>query len=199
MSKSLGWNCSIIEQFCPVVAQNGQDSVFQILSSENLSVLPAQTKLTFAPNRDWIFQPKDKFGPQEEVFAPNKLFDLLEQFIAIAIDNQKRKQINQQKSLSDSQKMSSCLPYRASTNVSIHYRSLKRSETNRIWTCWKARLTKFFHKRLHECFDSVVQKYSHNFSEPGWGLDKCDATERSDEVLSGSEPFLFPCCWSPLH
>ena len=96
MSKSLGWNCSIIEQFCPVVAQNGQDSVFQILSSENLSVLPAHKKLTFTPNRDWIFQPKDKFGPQEEVFAPNKLFDLLEQFIAIAIDNQKRKQIDQQ-------------------------------------------------------------------------------------------------------
>ena len=80
----------------------GHDNVFRVISTETLSVPPGYTRIIPAHIPNWkrppiqvcaLFEPKDKFEPNNEVSAPNVLFDPTEEVIPIAIDNKTEEEI----------------------------------------------------------------------------------------------------------
>ena len=80
----------------------GHDNVFRVISTETLSVPPGHTRIIPAHIPNWkrpptqvcaLFEPKDKFEPNNKVSAPNVLFDLTEEVIPIAIDNKTEEEI----------------------------------------------------------------------------------------------------------
>ena len=84
----------------------GHDNVFRVISTETLSVPPGHTKIILAhiPNCKpppiqvcALFEPKVKFEPNNEVFAPNVLFDLTEEVIPKAINNKTEEEITMYK------------------------------------------------------------------------------------------------------
>ena len=80
----------------------GDDNVFRIISTETLSVPPGHTRIIPAHKLNGkrppiqvcaLFEPKDKFEPNNEVSAPNVFLDLTEEVIPIAIDNKTEEEI----------------------------------------------------------------------------------------------------------
>ena len=80
----------------------GHDNVFRVISTETVSVPPGHTRIIPAhiPNLKRppiqvcaLFEPKHKFEPNNEVSAPNVLFDLTEVVIPIALDNKTEEEI----------------------------------------------------------------------------------------------------------
>ena len=78
------------------------DNVFRVISTETLSVPPGHTRIIPAHIPKWkrppiqvcaLFEPKDKFEPNNEVSAPHALFDFTEEVIPIAIDNKTEEEI----------------------------------------------------------------------------------------------------------
>ena len=74
----------------------GNDEFFEVISTETLSVPPGHTRILPAHIPNWkrppiqicaILEPKDKFQPNNDVSAPNVLFDLTQEVFLIAIDN----------------------------------------------------------------------------------------------------------------
>ena len=80
----------------------GHDKVFRVISTETLSVPPGHTRIIPAHIPNWkrppiqvsaLFQPKDKYEPNNEVSAPHVLFDFAEEVIPIDIDNKTEEEI----------------------------------------------------------------------------------------------------------
>ena len=80
----------------------GHDDIFRVISTETLSVRPGHTRIISAHIPNWkrppiqvcpLFEPRDKFEPNNEVSAPNVLFDFTEEVIPIAIDNKTEEEI----------------------------------------------------------------------------------------------------------
>ena len=80
----------------------GQDNAFRVISTATLSVPPGHTRIIPAHIPNWkrppiqvcaLFEPKDKFEPNNEVSARNVVFDFTEDVIPIAIDNKTEEDI----------------------------------------------------------------------------------------------------------
>ena len=80
----------------------GHDNVFRLIVTDTYSVPPGHTRIIPAHIPNWkrppiqvraLFEPKDKFEPNNDVSAPNVLFDLREEVIPIAIDNKTKEEI----------------------------------------------------------------------------------------------------------
>ena len=80
----------------------GNDNVFRVISTETLSVPPGHTRIIPDHIPLWkrppiqvcaLLETEDKFEPNNDVSAPNVLFDLTEEVIAIAIDNKTEEEI----------------------------------------------------------------------------------------------------------
>ena len=78
----------------------GHDNVFGVISTETLSVPTGHSRIISAHLPNWkrppiqvcaLFEPTDKFEPNNEVFASNVLFDLTEEVIPLAINNKTEK------------------------------------------------------------------------------------------------------------
>ena len=76
----------------------GHDNVFRVISTETISVLPGHSRIIPAHIPNWkrpliqvceLFDPEDKFEPNDKVCAPNVIFDLTEEVIPTAINNKK--------------------------------------------------------------------------------------------------------------
>ena len=74
----------------------GHDKVFFVISTETLSVPRGHTRIIPAHIPNWkrppiqvcaLFEPKDKFEPNNEMSAPNVYFDWTEEVFPIAIKN----------------------------------------------------------------------------------------------------------------
>ena len=80
----------------------GHNNVFRVISTEMLSVPHGHTRIIPVHIPNWkqppaqfcaLFEPKDKFEPNNEVSAPNVFFDLTEEFNPIAINNKTEEEI----------------------------------------------------------------------------------------------------------
>ena len=80
----------------------GNYNVFRVISTATLSVPPGHTRIIPAHIPNWkrppiqvcaLFEPRDKFESNNEVCAPNVLFDLTEEVIPIAVDNKTEEEI----------------------------------------------------------------------------------------------------------
>ena len=80
----------------------GHNNVFRVLATETLSVPPGHTRIIPAHIANWkrppiqvcaLFERKDKLDSNNEVSAPNVLFDLTEEVIPIAVNSKPEEEI----------------------------------------------------------------------------------------------------------
>ena len=173
-----------------------------------LSVPPGHTRIIPAHIPNWkrppmqvcaLFEPKDKFEPNNEVSAPNVHFDLTEEFIPIAIDNKTEQEITIYKITTFG--FSEIVPEAVVNNISKLPKSLPACIKNNKYdlNILKKSVDKDIPKRFHDEFESLVKEFSDIFSKLEWDLGKCDVTTHRIEVEPGSKPVKIPTRRMPLH
>ena len=186
----------------------GQDKVFRVISTETLSVPPGHTRINPAHIPNWkrppiqvcaLFEPKDKFEPNNEVSAPHVFFDFTEEFIPIAIDNKTEEEITIYKNTTLG--FSEILPEAVINNISKLPKPLPApiKDIKYDLNILKKSVDKDFSKRFHDQFASLVKEFSDIFSKSEWDLGKCDVTTNRIEVEPGSKPVKIPTRRMPLH
>ena len=143
----------------------GHDKVFRVIATETLSVPPGHTRITPAHIANWkrppiqvcaLFEPKDKFEPNNEVCAPNVLFDLTEEVIPIAIDNKTEEEITIYKNITLG--FSEIVPEAIINNISKSPKSLAAPIRNKYdLNVLKKSVDKDIPKRFHDQFGSLVK------------------------------------------
>ena len=80
----------------------GLGNVFRVIATGTLSVPPSHTRIIPAHIANWkrppiqvcaLFEPKDKFEPNNKVSAPNVFFNLTEEVIPIAVNSKTEEEI----------------------------------------------------------------------------------------------------------
>ena len=186
----------------------GHDNVFRVIATETLSVLPGHTRIIPAHIPNWkrppiqicaLFEPKDKFEPNNEVSAPNVLFDLTEEVIPMAVDTETEKEITIYKNITLG--FSAIVPEAVISNISklpkpltatIKYNKYDLNKLEKV-------VDKDIPKCFHDQFGSSVKEFSDIFSKSEWDLGKCDVTTHRIEVEPGSKPVTIPTRRMPLH
>ena len=88
---------------CHKQFEHGHDNVSRVISTEPLSVPRGHSRIIPAHIPNWkrppiqvcaLFEPKDKFEPNNEVSARNVLFDLTEEVFPMAINNKTEEEIS---------------------------------------------------------------------------------------------------------
>ena len=186
----------------------GHDNVFGVISTETLSVLPGHTRIIPALIPNWkrppiqvfaLFEPKDKFEPDNEVSAPNVFLDLTEEIIPIAIDNNFEEEITIYKITTLG--FSQIVPEALINSISKLPKPLpapiikNKNDLNIL----KKSADKDIPKRFQDLFESLVKQFSNSFSQSEWELFKCDVTTHRIEVEPGSKPVKIPSRRMPLH
>ena len=185
----------------------GRDIFFRVIVTEKLSVPPGHTRIIPAHIANWkrppiqvcaLFEHKDKFEPNNEVSAPNVLFDLTEEVIPIAINNKTEEfTIYKNRTLG----FSEILPEAVINNISKLPKPLpapikkNKYDLNKL----KKSVDKDIPKRFHDQFGSLVKEFSDIFSQSEWDLGKCDVITHRMEVEPGSKPVQIPTRRMPLH
>ena len=157
----------------------GHDNVFRVVSTETLSVPPRHTRIVPAHIPNWkrpliqvcaLFEPKDKFEPNNEVSAPNVLSDLTEEVIPIAIDNRTEEEITIYKNTTLG--FSEIEPEAVINNISKLHKSLPAPIKNNKFDLnnLKKSVDKDIPKRFHDQFGSLVKEFSDIFSKSEWDL-----------------------------
>ena len=186
----------------------GRDNVFRVISTETFSVPPGHTKIIPAHIPNWkrppiqvcaLFEPKEKFEPNNEVSAPNVLFDLTEEVIPITIDNQTEEEITIYKNRTLG--FSEIVPEAVINNISKLPKSLPAPIKNNKYdlNILKKSVDKDIPKRFHDQFGSLVKEFSDIFSKSEWILGKCDVTTHRIEVEPGWKPVKIPTRRMSLH
>ena len=186
----------------------GNDNFFRVISTETLSVPPGHTRIIPAYIPNWkrppiqvcaLFEPKDKLEPNNEVSAPNVLFDLTEEVIPIVIDNKTEEEITIYKNTTLG--FSEIVPEAVINNISKLPKSLPAPiKINKYdLNILKKSVDKDIPKRFHDQFGSLVKEFSDTFSKSEWDLGKCDVTTHRMEVEPGSKPVKIPTRRMPLH
>ena len=186
----------------------GHDNVFRVISTQTLSVPTGHTRITPAHVPKWkrppiqvcaLFEPKDKFEPNNEVSAPNVLFDFTEGVIPIAIDNKTDEEITIYKNTTLG--LSEIVPEAVINNNSKLLESLPAPIKNNKYdlNILKKSVDKDIPKRFHDQFGSLVKELFVTFSKSEWDLRKCDVTTHRIEVEPGSKPVKNPTHRMPLH
>ena len=186
----------------------GKVKFFKVILTETLSVPPGQTRIVPAHIPNWkrppvqvcaLLKPKDKFEPNNDVSAPNVLFELTEEVIPIAIDNKTEQEITIYKNTT----LGFCkiLPEAVIKNISKLPKSLPVPIKNNKHdlNILKKSVDKDIPKRFHDQFGSLVKEFSDTFSKSEWDLGKCDVTTHRIEVEPGSKPVKIPTRRMPLH
>ena len=187
---------------------HGHDNVFRVISTETLSVPPGQSRIIPAHIPNWkrppiqvcaLFELKDKFEPNNEVSAPNVLFDLTEEVIPIAINNKTEKEITIYKNTTLG--ISEISPEVVMNNISKLPIPLPAPIKNNKYdvNILKKPVDKGIPKHFHDQFGSLVKDFSVIFSMSEWDLGKCDVTTHRIEVEPGSKPVNIPTRRIPLH
>ena len=157
----------------------GNDNVFRVISTETLSVPPGHTRIILAHIPNWkrppiqvcaLFEPKDKFEPNNEVSAPIVLFDLAEEVIPIAIDNKTEEEITLYKNKTLG--LSEIVPEAVIKNIAKLPKSLPApiKENKYDLNNLKKSVDKDIPKRFHDQFGSLVKKFSDIFSKSEWNF-----------------------------
>ena len=186
----------------------GHDNVFRVISTETLSVPPGRTRILPAHIPNWkrppiqvcaLFEPKDKFVPNNEVSAPHVLFDFTEEVIPIAIDNKTAEEITIYKNTTLG--FSEIIPEAVINNISKLPKSLPAPIKNNIYdlNILKKSVDKDIPKRFHDQFGSLIKEFSDIFSKSECHLGKCDVTTHRIEVKPGSKPAKIPTRRMPLQ
>ena len=186
----------------------GNDNFLGVISTETLSVPPGHTRIIPAHIPNWkrppiqvcaLFEPKDKFEPNNDVSAQNVLFDFTEEVIPIAIDNKTEEEITIYKNTTLG--FSEIIPEAVINNISKLPKSLPAPIKNNKYdlNILKKSIDKDIPKRFHDQFGSLVKEFSDIFSRSEWDLGKCDVTTHRIEVEPGSKPVKIPTCRMPLH
>ena len=186
----------------------GNDNVFRVISLETLSVPPGHTRIipSHIPSRKRVpiqlcalFEPKDKFEPNNEVSAPNVLFDLREEVIPIAIDNETEEEITIYKNTTLG--FAEIVPEAVLNNISKMPKSLPAPNQNTKYdlNILRKSVDKDIPKGFHDQFGSLVKKFSDIFSKSEWDLGKCDVTKHRIEVEPGLNPVKISTRRMPLH
>ena len=186
----------------------GNDNVFRVISTETRSVPPGRTRIIPAHKPNWkrppiqvcaLFEPKDKFEPDNDVSAPNVLFDLTEEIIPIAIDNKTEEEITIYKNTTLG--LSELVREALINNISKLPKSLRAPIKNNKYdlNILKKSVDKDIPQRFHDQFGSLVEDFSDMISKSEWDLGKCDVTTHRIEVEPGSKPVKIPTRRIPLH
>ena len=186
----------------------GIDNVFRVISTETLSVPPGHSRIIPAHIPNWKrppiqvcapFEPRDKFESNNEVSAPNVLFDLTEEVIPIAIDNKTEEEITIYKNTTLG--FSEIVQEAVINNISKLPKPLPAPIKNNKYdlNILKKSVDEDIPKRFHHQFGSLVQEFSDIFSKSEWDLGKCDVTTHRIEVEPGSKPVEIPTRKMPLH
>ena len=168
----LGSNC-----FVPLYHKQfeyGHDNVFRVIATETLSVPPGHTRISLSHIPNWkrppiqvcaLFQPKDKFEPNNEVSAPNVHFDLTEEVIPIAIDYKTEVKIKIYKNTTI--RYSEIVPEAVINNISKLPKPLPAPIKNIKYdlNILKNSVEKDIPKRFHDQFGSLVKEFSDIFSK----------------------------------
>ena len=181
----------------------GIDNVFRVTSTEILSVPPGHTTIIPADRPNWkrppiqvcaLFEPQEKFEPNNDVSAPNVLFDLTEEVLPIAIDNKTEEEITIYKNTTLGFGFSEIVPEAVKNNISQLPESLPALIKNNKYdlNILKKSVEKDIPKRFHDQFGSLKKEFSDIFSKSEWDLDKCDVTTHRVEVETGSKPVKIP-------
>ena len=142
--------------------------------TETLSVPPGHTRIIPAYIPNWkrypiqvcaLFEPKDKFEPNNEVSAPNVLFDLTEEVFPIAIDNKTEEEITIYKNTTFG--ISEIVPEAVTNNISKLPKSLPAPIKNSKYdlNILKNSVDKDIPKRFDDQFGSLVTEFSDSFSK----------------------------------
>ena len=172
------------------------------------SVSPGHTRIIPAHIPNWkrppiqvcaLFEPKDKFEPNNEVFAPNVLFDFTEEVIPIAIDNKTEEEITIYKNTTLG--FSEIVPEAVINNIPKMPKSLPAPIKKNKYdlNILKKSVDKDIPNRFHDQFGSLVREFSDIFPKSEWDLGKCDVTTHQIEVEPGSKPVKIPTRRMPLH
>ena len=186
----------------------GHGNVFRVISTETLSVPPGHTRIIPAHIPNWkrppiqvcaLFEPMDKFEPNNDVSAQNVLFDFTEEVIPIAIDNKTEEEITIYKNTTLG--FSEIVPEAVINNTSKLPKSLPAPIKNKKYDLiiLKKSVEKDIPKRFHDQFGSFVKEFSDIISTSEWDLGKCDVTTHRLEVEPGSKPVKIPSRRIPLH
>ena len=150
------------------------DNVFCVISPEALSAPPGHTRIIPAHIPNWkrppiqvcaLFEPADKFEPNNDVSAPNVFFDLTEEVIPIAIENKTEEEITIYKNTTLG--FSEIVPEAVINNISKLPKSLPASIKNNKYdlNILKRSVDKDIPKRFHDQFGSLVREFSAIFSK----------------------------------
>ena len=186
----------------------GHDNVFCVISTETLSVPRGRSRIipTHLPNWKWppiqvcaLFEPKDKFEPNNKVSEPIVLFGLTEEVIPIAINNKTEEEITIYKNTTLG--FSEILPEAVINNISKLPKPLPAPIKNNNYdlNILKKSVDKDIPKRFHDQFGSLVKEFSNIFSKSEWDLCKCDVTAHRIEVEPRSKPVKIPTRRMSLH
>ena len=186
----------------------GNDNVFRVISTETLLVPPGHTRIIPAHKPNWkrppiqvcaLFEPKDKFEPDNDVSAPYMLFDLTEEIIPIAIDNKTEEEITIYKNTKLG--FSEFVREAVINNISKLPKSLPAPIKNNNYdlNILKKSVDKDIPQRFHDQFGSLVKEFSDRISKSEWDLGKCDVTTHRIEVEPGSKPVRISTRRIPPH
>ena len=173
-----------------------------------LSVPPGHTRIIPVHIPNWkrppiqvcaLFEPKDKFESDNEVSAPNVLFDLTEEVIPIAIDNKTEEEITIYKNTTLG--FSEIVPKAVINNISKLPKSLPAPIKNNNYdlNILKTSVDKDIPKCFHGQFGSLVKEFSDIFSKSEWDLGKRDVTTHRIEVAPGLKHVKIRSRKMPLH
>ena len=146
----------------------GNDNVFRVISTETHSVPPGHSRIIPAHIPNWkrppkrvcaLFEPRDKFESNNEVSAPNVLFDLTEEVIPIAIDNKTEDEITIYKSTTLG--FSEIVPEAVINDILKLPKPLPAPINNNKYdlNILKKSVDKDIPKRFHDQFGSLVKKF----------------------------------------
>ena len=186
----------------------GHDNVFRVIATETLSVPPGHTRIIRSHIANWkrppiqvcaLFGPKDKFEPNNDLSAPNVLFDLTEEVIPIAIDNKTQEEITIYKNTTLG--FSAIVLEAVLNKITKMPKSLPAPIKNNKYdlNILKKSVDKYILKRFHDQFGSLMKEFSDIFSKSEWDLGKCDVTTHQIEVEPGSKPVKIPTRRMPLY
>ena len=170
------------------------------------SVPPGHTRIIPAHILNWkrppiqvfaLFEPKDKFEPNNELSEPNVLFDLTEEVIPIAVDKTEEKiTIYKNTTLG----FSEIVPEAVMNNISKLPNSLYAPIRNEYdLNMLKNSVDKDIPKPFPDQFASLVKDFFDIFSISERDLGKWDVTTLRIEVEPGSKPVKIPICKTALH
>ena len=155
----------------------GHDNVFRVISTETFSIPPGLMRIIPAHIPNWkrpptqvcaLFEPKEKFEPNNEVSAPNVHFDFTEEVIPIAIDNKTEEEITIYKNTTLG--FSEIVPEAVINNISKLPKTLPTPIKKNKYdlNILKKSVDKDIPERFHEQFGSLVKDFSDILSMSEW-------------------------------